>query len=66
MSKEKPFIKIDEASLLTGLSRSTIYKLTALKKLPFYKRGRLLFKQDELLAWIEESRVIEQGNPKPL
>lgn len=57
---EKPFIKIDEASRLTGLSRSTIYKLTALGKFPCYKRGRLLFRPDEIQAWVEEGRINSQ------
>ena len=65
MLTEKSFIKIDEASKLTGLSRSTIYKLTALGKFPCYKRGRLLFKPDEIQAWIEEGRVETQSKLNP-
>jgi len=47
---------IDCASML-GESLSSVYKKTALGLIPNYKpNGRLLFKIDEINAWIERSK----------
>jgi hypothetical protein len=47
---------IDCASML-GESLSSVYKKTALGLIPNYKpNGRLLFKIDEIKAWIERSK----------
>ena len=47
---------IDCASML-GESLSALYKKTALGEIPFYKpNGKLLFRIDEIKAWIERSK----------
>lgn len=60
-TKPKPqlkFIGIESAEELTGYTKSYLYKLVWLKKIPHYKReNRLFFKPDELEKWIEENRV---------
>jgi hypothetical protein len=47
---------VDTAGML-GESLSALYKKTALGTIKFYKpNGRLLFKIDEIKAWIEKSK----------
>ncbi len=51
------FTDINGASEVTGLSKSTLYKLVALAKIPHYKpTGKLLFRIDEIKDWIERSK----------
>jgi len=50
------FINAKQASELLNLSKSTIYKMTMAKTIPFYKpRGRLLFCPDELIKYVKNS-----------
>jgi excisionase family DNA binding protein len=53
------FTDLAGASEITGLSKSSLYKLCSQRKVPHYKptNGRLLFKVEELLAWIEQSAL---------
>lgn len=51
----KNVLSVAELSLLTGLSKSHIYKLICLKKIPHYKSegGKLVFfKKDEVENWL--------------
>lgn len=59
LNSENPeLIFVDEASILTGLSKSTIYLKTSTNKIPHMKRGgKLYFKRSELLTWIEEGKI---------
>jgi hypothetical protein len=55
--KRRP-LGIYEASKIIKKEISTIYNLTATKKIPHYKRGhQLYFFEDELLAYIESGNV---------
>lgn len=64
----KRVLNIEEASIITGLSKSRIYSLTSANKIPFYKspEGRALyFERDELENWLlarrfETTEEIEQ------
>jgi len=59
----KKYIGIRDVSRLTGISVSTLYKLTASGSIPYYKpSGKLLFSEDEIVAWIEASRVCPQAD----
>jgi hypothetical protein len=50
------FTSLIGAQRITGLSKSALYKLTALGKIPVYKpSGKLIFKISELINWIEQS-----------
>ena len=50
------FINAEQASELLNLSKSTIYKMTMAKTIPFYKpRRRLLFCPDELIEYVKKS-----------
>lgn len=58
MTNKCIFIDIKQVAEYTGISPSTIYKLTSSGQIPHYKpTGKLLFKREEILAWIEESRI---------
>jgi excisionase family DNA binding protein len=51
------FIGIKDVSQLTGISKSRLYKLTALGLIPHYKpTGKLLFKLQEIIEWVESSK----------
>ena len=54
----KEVLTIDEVVLLTGLSKSYLYKLTHRRAIPFYKpEGRLIyFKKTEIEAWLLRNR----------
>lgn len=54
----KNVLTLDEAALLTGLTRSYLYRLTSQKQIPFYKpNGRkVYFNRAELEAWMMRSR----------
>jgi excisionase family DNA binding protein len=53
--KVKPFLSLEEASEFTGLSKSTLYRLTSERKIPHIKRGKLLFDRQKLTGWLEEA-----------
>lgn len=64
----KNVLTIDEVSLMTGLSKGHIYRLTSTQGIPHYKpNGRnLYFKKDEIEEWLLQNRVstIEEINNK--
>jgi len=54
---DKVFISINDVARITGISKSKLYKLTALGLIPHYKpTGKLLFKQPEVFEWVEQNR----------
>ena len=60
VSGQKEILNIDEVARLTGLSRSTIYKLTSKHEIPYYKpagRKHLHFRRDEIMAWMLRGRI---------
>ncbi|WP_170871912.1 helix-turn-helix domain-containing protein [Pontibacter indicus] len=51
---------LKDALLITGLSKSKLYKLTSTNKIPNKKYGnRLIFSRRELLEWVESHTVNE-------
>ena len=52
-------LTIDDAALLTGMSKSHLYKLTCSKQIPFYRpNGKLVyFDRQELEGWLKQNRV---------
>lgn len=51
-------ITVDEAMTLTGLTRSSLYKLTMTNGIPFSKYGkRLIFSRKDLNEWIRNRTV---------
>lgn len=59
----KDVLTVEEAGLVMGLSPSTIYKMTALRQIPFYKpNGKLVFfNKRELEEWMMQNRVASEG-----
>ncbi|WP_347987263.1 helix-turn-helix domain-containing protein [Methylomonas sp. AM2-LC] len=55
----KNALNLDEAAAFTGLTASTIYKLTSTQQIPHYKpRGKMLyFDRAELESWLLSRRV---------
>lgn len=48
----------DEAAKYTSLSKSAIYKMTAQREIPHFKRGKkLVFKKAELDDWLTQHRI---------
>ncbi|MBR9847491.1 MAG: helix-turn-helix domain-containing protein [Algicola sp.] len=56
---EKEFFTLEEAALYLGQSKSSLYKLTSKKEIPFYVPGgkMIYFRKHELDAWIIDSKV---------
>lgn len=56
----KSVLTMDEARLITGLAKSSLYKLTANKAIPHYKADggkHIYFKKSELEDWMTRNRV---------
>lgn len=50
-------IGVEEAVILTGYKKSTLYRKTSTNTIPFHKRGnKVIFKRSELEAWMLENR----------
>jgi excisionase family DNA binding protein len=51
-------ITVEEAMAMTGLTRSSLYKMTMTRTIPFSKYGKLLvFSRQELQNWIDRRTV---------
>lgn len=60
---QKAVLNLEEASLYTGLSKSTLYKLTANRLIPYYKPATsrfCFFRREELEDWLLEQPVATQ------
>lgn len=59
----KSVLTLDEVCLLTGLAKSTVYKMTANRAIPHYHADggkHLYFKKDEVENWLTRNRVSSQ------
>lgn len=56
---EKKMLTLQEACGYTGLTKSTLYKLTSSKSIPHYKPGgkMIFFDRSELEDWLRSNRV---------
>jgi excisionase family DNA binding protein len=54
----KEMLTTDEAAELMGISKSSLYKMTARKDLPTYKPGgkKVYLKRTEVVAWLASRR----------
>ncbi|NCB84748.1 MAG: DNA-binding protein [Bacteroidia bacterium] len=54
----KQVLTFDDVAILTGLSKSTLYKLTSQGKIPHYKpSGKMVyFDRKELEKWLRQNR----------
>ena len=59
----KQVLTIEDVALLTGLSKSHLYKLTCSRRIPHYKpSGRqMYFDRAEIEAWMKQNRVNTQA-----
>jgi len=55
----KEVLTFEETARYTGLSRSYLYKLTMLQKIPYYKpMGKLVyFNRQEVEQWLQHNRI---------
>ena len=55
----KEVLLIDDVSLLTGISKSTLYKMTCNRSIPHYKKNSKLmfFDKREIVNWMRQNRV---------
>lgn len=55
----KGVLTIEDAVLLTGLSKSHLYKLTCSQQIPHYKPNgkQIYFDKSELEGWLKQNRV---------
>ena len=67
LNLNKPVFNIHDASIISGLKESYIYKLTHLRAIPHYKprNGAICFNPPELIEWCFSNRIptlTELGN----
>lgn len=56
---QSKFLTFKEATIYLGISKSTLYKLTASKQIRFYKpKGKLFFKEEDLLSFMTHKGVM--------
>lgn len=55
----KNVLTLDDAALLTGLSKSHLYRLTCTHQIPYYKPNgkQIYFDRGELETWMKQNRV---------
>jgi excisionase family DNA binding protein len=59
LNLSKTVLTLDDLCLLTGLSKSHLYKLTCWGKIPYYKTNqgkRLYFDRSEIENWMKSTR----------
>lgn len=60
-NEQSEILTIEEVSELTGYKKTTIYKLTHERKIPFHKPAhggrRIFFKREEINQWLQSNRV---------
>ena len=58
IATKKNVLNVDEVCILTGLSKSSIYKFTMDKTIAHYKKAKhLFFDRLEVEAWMKSNRV---------
>lgn len=55
----KDILNTEECAELTGLKKSTLYRLTHERKIPFFKPNgnRVFFKRTDIIDWLQSNRV---------
>lgn len=59
IESSKDVLSVDECARLIGMKKSTIYKLTHERRIPFYKPNgnRLYFNRAEVMRWLQSNRT---------
>jgi len=55
----KTVLTLNDVALLTGLSKSHLYKMTCQKQIPYYRPNgkQIYFERGEVEAWMKQNRV---------
>ncbi|WP_276962183.1 helix-turn-helix domain-containing protein [Bacteroides graminisolvens] len=54
----KTVLQLDDACILTGLKKSTLYVMTCERRIPHYKNnGRVYFDRTEIENWMKQNRI---------
>ncbi len=58
----KNVLCLDDVALLTGLSKSYLYKMTCQKQIPYYRPSgkQIYFDRSEIETWMKQNRVQTQ------
>ena len=64
----KNVLTLEDVSLLTGLSKSHLYKLTCNHQIPHYKPNgkQLYFDRAEIEAWMKQGKVSTVDESEPM
>ena len=56
----KEVLTVEEASRFMDIARSSLYKMTSDRSIPFYRpNGKMIyFEKADILAWIRQNRVV--------
>lgn len=59
----KNVLTLEDVTLLTGLSKSYLYKLTCTKQIPYYRPNgkQIYFDRSEIEAWMKQNRVATES-----
>lgn len=59
----KNVLTLEDVTLLTGLSKSYLYKLTCTKQIPYYRPNgkQIYFDRIEIEAWMKQNRVATES-----
>lgn len=59
----KNVLTLEDVTLLTGLSKSYLYKLTCTKQIPYYRPNgkQIYFDRAEIEAWMKQNRVATEN-----
>lgn len=62
----KEVLNLEEASAFLGIARSTLYKMTHLNRLPYFKpAGKLIFfEKQALLDWVRGAKALSDEELK--
>ncbi len=58
---QKEVLTMNDVSLLTGKSKSHLYKLTCSGRIPYYRQGKHnYFDRHEIISWLKANRIKSQ------
>ena len=60
LDNAKEVLTVEEASRFMDIARSSLYKMTSDRSIPFYRpNGKMIyFEKSDILAWIRQNRVV--------
>lgn len=60
LDNAKEVLSVEEAARFMDIARSSLYKMTSDRSIPFYRpNGKMIyFEKADILAWIRQNRVV--------